>query len=64
MAGGLENGSGKLALELLDGCGMIFRARLRTSPVDGRCRRQLNFRDHYSSVIFSFQLNLSEGLRV
>ena len=53
-----------LALELLSGCGMILGARLLTSPADGRCRRLLNFRVHYSSVIFCNVLNLSGGSRV
>ena len=43
---------------------MIFGARLLTSLADGRCRRTLNFRVHYSSVVFWNGLNLSEGSRV
>lgn len=43
---------------------MIFGVRLLTSPADGRCRRSLNFRVHYSLVIFWNALNLSEGSRV
>jgi hypothetical protein len=54
----------RVVLELLGGCGMIWRARLLTSPTDGRCRRLLNIRVHYSSVIFSNGLNLSGGSRV
>ena len=61
-----------LALELLQGCGMIFRAKLlRTSPTDGRCHRSdcdskspLSFRVHPSSVIWCNSLNLSRGSRV
>jgi hypothetical protein len=53
-----------VVLELLSRCGMILRARLRTSLTDGRCRRSLNFRVHYSFVIICTGLNLSEGSRV
>jgi hypothetical protein len=48
-----------LALELLKGCGMILRARLRTSPAGARCPRSLSFRVHYSLVILCNDLNLS-----
>jgi hypothetical protein len=41
-----------LALELLSGCGMILRARLRTSPADGRCLGPLSSRVHHSSAIW------------
>ena len=54
----------QLVLELLSACGMILRARLLTSPTDGRCRPLLNFRVHYSFVINRNVLNLSEGSRV
>jgi len=53
-----------VALELLNRCGMILRARLPTSPSVGRCQRALSFTVHYSSVIFCNELNLSEGLHV
>jgi len=44
MTGG--SGSGEIrnlgvVLELLSRCGMILRARLRTSPADGRCHQPL-----------------------
>ena len=41
-----------LALELLSECGMILRARLRTSPADGRCLGPLSSRVHHSSAIW------------
>jgi hypothetical protein len=53
-----------LALELLDGCGMILRARLRTSPAGVRYTRSLSFRVHYSLVILCNDLNLSGGSHV
>ena len=53
-----------LALELLRGCGMILRARLRTSPADERCHRLLSSSVHHSSVIWCNVLNLSSALHV
>jgi len=53
-----------LALELLRGCGMILKARLRTSPAHGRCHGPLSSRVHPSSVIWCNGLNLSRGSRV
>jgi len=60
----ISQGACKLALELLDGCGMILRARLRTSPAGERCPRSLSFRVHYSLVILCNDLNLSGGSHV
>ena len=57
-------GTSTLALELLNGCGMILRARLRTSPAGERCPRSLSFRVHYSLVILCNDLNLSGGSHV
>jgi hypothetical protein len=54
----------KLALELLSECGMLFRARLRTSPADERCHGPLSSRVHHSSVIWCNVLNLSRALHV
>ena len=53
-----------LALELLRGCGMILRARRRTSPAQRRCYWALSFAVHHSSVICCNVLNLSSGSRV
>jgi len=53
-----------LALELLSECGMILRARLRTSPTDERCHRPLSSCVHHSSVIWCNVLNLSSALHV
>jgi hypothetical protein len=53
-----------LALELLRRCGMILRARLRTSPADERCHWLLSSRVHHSSVIWCNVLNLSRALHV
>jgi hypothetical protein len=53
-----------LALELLSECGMLFRARLRTSPADERCHGPLSSRVHHSSVIWCNVLNLSRALHV
>src|ERR1700680_5087821 len=39
-----------LVLELLAACGMILRARLRSSLAVGRCHRPLSSSVHYSSV--------------
>jgi hypothetical protein len=58
---GTGMGSHILALELLDSCGMIFRASLLTSSDAGPCNRPLSYGDHYSSVIFPNGLNLSGG---
>jgi len=60
----ISQGASNLALELLNGCGMILRARLRTSPAGACCPRSLSFRVHYSLVILCNDLNLSEGSRV
>src|SRR5580704_4699713 len=57
-------GKFNLALELLGGCGMILRARLRTSQADERCHRLLSSRVHPSSVICCNVLNLSRALHV
>jgi len=54
----------ELALELLSGCGMILRARLRTSPGDGLGHPSLSDRVHYSLVILPNGLNLSGGSHV
>jgi hypothetical protein len=45
-----SQGISYLALELLNGCGMILRVRQRTSSAGERRPRSLNFRFHYSSV--------------
>jgi hypothetical protein len=60
-AGGTKR---NLALELLSGCGMILRARLRTSPANERCHGPLSSRVHHSSVICCNVLNLSRALHV
>jgi hypothetical protein len=54
----------KLALELLSGCGMILRARLRTSPAPERCPGPLSTSVHHSSVIWCNVLNLLRVLHV
>jgi hypothetical protein len=59
-----SQGTPHMALELLNGCGMILRVRLRTSPAGARCHRSLSFRVHYSLVILCNGLNLSGGSRV
>jgi hypothetical protein len=53
-----------LALELLNGCGMILRARLRTSPADERCHGPLSSSVYHSSAICWNVLNLSEASHV
>jgi hypothetical protein len=53
-----------LALELLRCCGMILRARLRTSQTDERCHRSLSSCVHHSSVIWCNVLNLSSAWHV
>jgi hypothetical protein len=60
----VEHGIVILALELLSRCGMILRARLRTSPADERCLRLLRSRVHHSSVMWCNVLNLSRVLHV
>ena len=60
----ISQGAFNLALELLNGCGMILRARLRTSPAGERSPRSLSFRVHYSLVILCNDLNLSGGSHV
>ena len=60
----ISQGVRNLALELLNCCGMILRARLRTSPAGERCPRSLSFRVHYSLVIICNDLNLSGGSHV
>jgi hypothetical protein len=60
----ISQGGCNLALELLDGCGMILKARLRTSPAGMRCPRPLSFSVHYSLVILCNDLNLSGGSHV
>ena len=49
----------RLALELLSGCGMILKVRLRTLLEDGLVHHSLSSRVHYSLVIFCNDLNLS-----
>src|SRR5262249_43140719 len=50
-----------VALELLAGCGMIFRASSRTSLVGDAGHYTLRFRLHYSLIISDNQLNLFAG---
>jgi|SRR5579862_1410343 len=62
--GGSLLGRVYLALELLSGCGMILRARLRTSQAEQRYHRPLRPSVHHSSVIWCNVLNLLTGLHV
>ena len=54
----------RLALELLNGCGMIWKVRLRALLEDGLVHHSLSPRVHYSLIIFSNGLNLSGGSHV
>jgi hypothetical protein len=51
----------RLALELLNRCGMILKVRLRTLLEDGLVHHSLSSTVHYSLVIFCNDLNLSGG---